>query len=65
MADDMEKKLWDFLELVQEMRKKQKEYFTKGRDANVLVESKNLETKVDKMANALQEDRMGGSLFEN
>jgi len=31
----------------------------------VLVESKNLETKVDKMANALQEDRMGGSLFEN
>ena len=46
----MEPKLWAFLELVQQMRKKQVEYFTKGRDANVLFESKELERKVDKMA---------------
>ena len=59
----MEKKLWEFVELVQQMRKKQKEYFTRGRDANVLVESKELETRVDKMIKSLEDDRLG-SLFD-
>lgn len=62
MADDMEKKLWEFLELVQEMRKKQKEFF-RTRDANVLNESKELEKQVDGKIESLQEDRLGGSLF--
>ena len=59
----MEPKLWAFLELVQQMRKKQVEYFTKGRDANVLFESKELERKVDKMARDLQDERHGFFLF--
>ena len=58
----MEKDLWEFLEKVQEMRKKQKEYF-RTRDANVLNESKNLERQVDKMAEALQSRRKGEMLF--
>ena len=58
----MEKELWDFLEKVQELRKKQKEYF-RTRDANVLQESKELERKVDKMADELQSRRRGEMLF--
>ena len=58
----MEKDLWEFLEKVQEMRKKQKEYF-RTRDANVLNESKNLERLVDKMAEELQSRRKGEMLF--
>lgn len=58
----MEKDLWEFLEKVQEMRKKQKEYF-RTRDANVLNESKNLERQVDKMAEELQSRRKGEMLF--
>ena len=58
----MEKDLWEFLEKVQEMRKKQKEYF-RTRDANVLNESKILERQVDKMAEELQSRRKGEMLF--
>lgn len=54
----MEKKLWEFLELVQDMREKQKQYF-RTRDANILRESKDLEVKVDNMAYRLQEERQG------
>ena len=61
----MEKKLWDFLALVEQMRKKQKEFFNKGRDANVLVEAKILESQVDHRITMLQEERMGGNLFES
>lgn len=54
----MEKKLWEFLELVQDMREKQKQYF-RTRNANILRESKDLEVKVDNMAYRLQEERQG------
>ena len=58
----MEKDLWKFLELTQEMRKTQDKYF-KTRDSNVLQESKRLEKEVDKMADELQSRRMGEMLF--
>ena len=60
----MEKRLWEFLELVQEMRKKQTEYF-RTKDSNVLLKSKDLEKQVDRMAQDLQEDRRGMNLFGN
>ena len=59
----MEKRLWEFLELVQDMRKKQQDYF-RTRDANILQESKDLEKRVDSMAKELQEDRLGMNLFD-
>ena len=58
----MEKELWKFLEKVQEMRKKQKEYF-RTRDGNVLQESKELERQTDKMAEDLLSRRKGEMLF--
>ena len=54
----MEKQLWEFLELVQDMREKQKRYF-RTKDTNVLIESKDLEVKVDNLAYRLQEKRHG------
>lgn len=54
----MEKELWEFLELVQEMREMQKKYF-RHRDSNDLQKSKELEAKVDNMAYSLQSKRLG------
>ena len=58
----MEKELWEFLELVQEMRETQKKYF-RTRDANLLNKSKDLEGKIDKTAADLQQRRRGEYLF--
>ena len=54
----MEKELFEFMELVQEMRKMQKRYF-QHRDANDLQKCKELETKVDDMIRSLQSKRLG------
>lgn len=53
----------DFEQLVQDMRKAQKEYF-KTRDANVLNKARDLESKVDKALKDIEEKEMGGSLFD-
>lgn len=58
----MEKELWKFLEKVQEMRSRQREYF-RTHDANVLQESRRLEREVDRMADELQSRRKGEMLF--
>ena len=58
----MEKELWEFLELVQEMRKTQALYFL-HRDANDLNRSRELEKQVDKRASELQSKRRGELLF--
>ena len=59
----MEKELWAFLEKVQEMRSRQREYF-RTHDANVLLKSKDLEREVDRTADELQSRRKGEMLFQ-
>lgn len=53
----------DFYLLVNQMREKQKEFF-KTRNANVLVESKELEKQVDKELQEYFDLKFGNKLFE-
>ena len=58
-----EKELYDFVDLVIEMRNAQKAYF-RNRDTNDLLKSKELEGKVDKMAKDILSTTYAPSLFE-
>ena len=60
----MREKYDHLVSLVSQMRLKQKE-FLKTRDANVLRESKALESKVDKEVEEYVEEQRGRSLFED
>lgn len=53
----------EFYNLVAQMRSKQQEYF-KTRNANVLIESKELEKKVDREIQDYYESKNGGKLFD-
>ena len=59
----MEKELWVFLEKVQEMRMRQRQWF-QNHDSSMLQEAKRLEKEIDKMAEELQARRRGETLFE-
>ena len=59
----MEKELWVFLEKVQEMRMRQRQWF-QNHDSSMLQEAKRLEKEIDKMAEELQAKRRGETLFK-
>lgn len=51
-----------FIWLVKRMRRAQKDYF-KTKDANKLMESKDLETQVDKWVKRHEDEQQGPALF--
>lgn len=55
-------RMTELIELVKRMRRKQKEYFRR-RDANVYVECRDLERKVDAMLEEYEKSKFGEELF--
>lgn len=52
----------ELIELFKKMRRKQKEYFRR-RDANVYIECRELEKKVDAALEDYERSKYGGTLF--
>lgn len=55
-------RMTELIELVKRMRRKQKEYFRR-RDANVYVECRDLERKVDAALEEYEKSKFGEELF--